>query len=915
MTPSKRNLSRFSRYMWMTLGMFVVFAATFAAYVWSEKQIDRVNELRQQSFLLANELRHSSSDLTRMVRSYIATGDILFKQHYQEILDIRDGRKPRPVDYQNVYWDLVVADDQRPRPPGPAIPLLELMRQAGFTEDELSMLAEAKANSDALTRTEFAAMALIESTTPPSEANRNKAIDMLYDTAYRKAKADIMRPIGEFQRMTEQRTLEKVHAAEAAATRMRLAFIMFGLLLVSMLWYMRKSLYMILGSRLHEVHARIVSLGSGDFSSAINVPQGMENSILGWLSETQINLARIEAQRKDAEAKKHRVTQLYAALSQCNQAIVRCTNEAELFVQVCRVVVEFGGMKLAWIGMLDEHCKHIKPVASFGKGKEYLEELQISVEADAAFGRGPSGSAFRENKPYWCEDFQHDPTTEPWHERGARFGWATSAALPLHRDDKVIGVLNVYADEAGSFDNDMRKLLLEITVDIDFALKTFQREAQREQAEDRVQYLAHFDALTGLPNRAQMDDLTKYAISLAQRSHEPLALMLLDLDQFKDINDTLGHSVGDALLIELAKRMRLALREEDTVSRLGGDEFIFLLHGVDANGATHVAQKLLDVIAMPYRIEHFDLNVTGSIGIALYPSDGEDLETLFRSADAAMYRAKQEGRHGFRFFTAEMQARSARHLQLVNALRQALEHNQLEVHYQPQVSMHDDRIVGAEALLRWTHPELGSVSPTEFIPAAEDSGLILSIGEWVLRRAVRQVKAWMQDGLAPMVMAVNLSAVQFRHPDLPSLVTRILDEEGLPPEYLELELTEGVAMHDPQGAIAVMNNLHDRGVRMSIDDFGTGYSSLSLLKKFKVYKLKIDQSFVRDISTDPEDKAIVGAIIHMAQSLGLQTIAEGVETGGQLSFLREQGCNEMQGYFYSKPLPANQFEIFARSKT
>ena len=437
----------------------------------------------------------------------------------------------------------------------------------------------------------------------------------------------------------------------------------------------------------------------------------------------------------------------------------------------------------------------------------------------------------------------------------------------------------------------------------------------RKQADERIQYMAQFDALTGLPNQAQLGDHAKYAISLAQRSQEPLALMFLDLDNFKDINDALGHRIGDSLLVEMARRLRLTLREQDTVSRLGGDEFIFLLPGVDALGVAHVALKVLEVIADPCRIEQHDLYVSGSIGIALYPADGTDLETLLKRADAAMYRAKQEGRDGYRFFTEEMQVRSARHLQLVNALRRALERDQLQVHYQPQLSMQDNHIVGAEALLRWTHPELGSVSPAEFIPAAEDSGLILSIGEWVLRHAVRQAKEWGQGGIAPLVMAVNLSAVQFRHPDLPKLVTRILEEEGLPPEYLELELTEGVAMFNPQGAIAVMNSLHECGVRMSIDDFGTGYSSLSLLKKFKVYKLKIDQSFVRDIDTNQEDRSIVSAIINMAKSLGLQTIAEGVETAEQLAVLREQGCDEVQGYFFSEPLPAEQFEAFARSRS
>jgi EAL domain-containing protein (putative c-di-GMP-specific phosphodiesterase class I) len=289
-----------------------------------------------------------------------------------------------------------------------------------------------------------------------------------------------------------------------------------------------------------------------------------------------------------------------------------------------------------------------------------------------------------------------------------------------------------------------------------------------------------------------------------------------------------------------------------------------------------------------------------------------DFDTLYQHADAAMYRAKQEGRNNFCFFTAQMQAHSARTLQLENALRRALERNQLHLHYQPQLSIRDGRVIGVEALLRWQHPEFGMVSPAEFVPIAESSGQIIPIGEWVLRTAVHQLKTWLDSGLQPMIMAVNLSAVQFRHPDLPGLVTQILDAAQLAPQYLELELTEGVAMYNPQGAIAVMDDLHRRGIRMSIDDFGTGYSSLSYLKKFKVYKLKIDQSFVRDLDVDADDSAIVTAIIQMARSMGFLTIAEGVETANQLAFLRAQGCNEVQGYHVSKPLPAEQLEAFVR---
>lgn len=437
---------------------------------------------------------------------------------------------------------------------------------------------------------------------------------------------------------------------------------------------------------------------------------------------------------------------------------------------------------------------------------------------------------------------------------------------------------------------------------------------EKKVTEAQIERLAHFDQLTGLPNRMLLNDHAKFALSLSQRHHEMLTVMFLDLDHFKDINDTLGHTIGDQLLIEVSKRLKAAVREEDTVSRQGGDEFILILPDTDAEGAAHVAVKLNEIISQLVTIEQHELITTASIGISIYPHDGTTLEELSKNADAAMFLAKHEGRNSFRFYTPELQALSFRNMQLSNELRHALARNELTVRYQPQISIQDGHVVGAEALLRWHHPELGAISPAEFIPIAEGNGQILKIGEWILRTAVSQLKDWIAGGMPPMIMAVNLSAVQFRHHALPELVIRILDEFGLPHQYLELELTEAVAMDDPLAAIEVMDKLHEQGIRMSIDDFGTGYSSLSYLKRFKAYKLKIDQSFVRDIISDPDDKAIVNAIINMASSLGMQTIAEGVETAGQLAYLRLQGCDEVQGYYFSKPLLADQFEQFVKKR-
>ena len=445
-----------------------------------------------------------------------------------------------------------------------------------------------------------------------------------------------------------------------------------------------------------------------------------------------------------------------------------------------------------------------------------------------------------------------------------------------------------------------------------YYLAIFSDTSQRKEQEARIRYLAYYDPLTGLANRSLLKDRAQHDLAQCKRHQTPLSLLFIDLDHFKQINDSLGHQVGDQLLKQVGERLGQQVREQDTVARMGGDEFVTVLPETNDEGAALVARNFLERLSQPYQVGPHELTVTPSIGIALYPNDGTDFDTLYRCADTAMYRAKQNGRSSFSFFTTEMQAQSVRRLQIENALRRALERDQLWLQYQPQMSLRNHQLIGMEVLLRWNHPEWGPVSPAEFIPVAENSRQILAIGEWVLRTATAQAKAWQDQGLPPIIVAINLSAVQFRQPDLPDLVGTILHDTGLAPEWLELELTESVAMHDPEGAIATMQQLHQRGVRMSVDDFGTGYSSLNYLKRFQIYKLKIDQSFVRDVTRSPEDARIVEAIVQMAESMGLTTIAEGVETPEQLEFLRSHGCREIQGYHLSRPLSATDFEAFVR---
>ena len=438
---------------------------------------------------------------------------------------------------------------------------------------------------------------------------------------------------------------------------------------------------------------------------------------------------------------------------------------------------------------------------------------------------------------------------------------------------------------------------------------------ERKRAEEKVKHLAFHDPLTGLPNRLLFNDRLRVAMVHANRYRQKLAVLFLDIDRFKVINDSLGHSIGDELLRRIAERVGGCIRQEDTIARLGGDEFTVLLPGIarDDDSAT-IAGKILDAVRLPFFIEHRELFITTSIGVTVYPADGADAEALVRNADTAMYRAKEQGRDNYQLYAPAMNSRALERLSFESRLRQALQNQELVVHYQPLIDLGTGQIRGAEALLRWRHPELGLVSPGDFISIAEVSGLIVPIGQWVLRTACAEARAWHRKGHPRLSVAVNLSSRQFQQADLVFQVTEALERSQLPPESLDLEITESNAMQNAELSVSTLWDLKNLGVRLSMDDFGTGYSSLSYLKRFPIDRIKIDQSFVRDVTRNPDDAAIAAAIIAMAHSLKLTAVAEGVETEAQLEFLREQHCDEMQGYLFSPPVPAEQFQELLESR-
>lgn len=871
----------------------------------------------------------------------------------------------------------------------------------------------------------------------------------------------------------------------------------------------------------------------------------------------QCNIRDI-SEHQIAQLKARRDAQLFAALSECNKAIVQSTNENDLFLKVCCAAVEHGNMEMAWVGLVDNKTLIVKPVACFGKNVEYLKKTEISADPDKPSGRGPVGSAINEQQPHWSQDFQNDPTAAPWHALAAQFNWGAAAALPLYRENVVAGVLVLYSQEVNAFDEAARSLLVEMAMDVSYALDNLEREAKRKQveqklsrnalrhqalmktsfdgihvmddkgnvleannafckmlgytqkeimrlnvadwdmqwsaeelqvafkdfvgksglietvhrckdgslinveisvsgvnldghnyffgasrditerkrtekelliaatafeaqegivvtdsdnvilrvnksftrltgytaedaigqtprllhsgmqdadfykqmwqdltrnqswhgevwnrrkngeiypewlnisavlnsegqvtnyigsfiditerkaAEERVEHLAFYDHLTDMPNRRLFLDRLQHTQAASVRHNHYSAVLFIDLDNFKVLNDTRGHSVGDLFLMEVANRLDMLVRTGDTVARLGGDEFIILLEKLSearlqaASQAEIVCEKILAAFNQPFLLNEYEYHSSASIGICLFRGYEASVDELLKRADTAMYQAKNEGRNTMRFYDPAMQADLQARTSLVDDLRIALKKNQFRLYYQMQVD-HTGVIVGAETLIRWQHPERGLLPPVEFISLAEDTGLITLIGQWVLDTACAQLKNWGSDPrMCNLRLAVNVSARQFHQEDFVDQISQTINSHAIKPGMLKLELTESLVLDNIEETILKMHALKKAGVIFSMDDFGTGYSSLSNLTKLPLDQLKIDQDFVRHMDVNNSDSVIVQTIIGMAHNLGMEVIAEGVETEIQRDSLKQMGCLFYQGYLYSKPLPLDEFEV------
>jgi diguanylate cyclase (GGDEF)-like protein len=657
--------------------------------------------------------------------------------------------------------------------------------------------------------------------------------------------------------------------------------------------------------RVSALLAAVRRVTVGDLSARTDVAP--RNDEIGELSRAFDNmtqsLERRDARIREDEVRIARLNRIYAVLSNINGAIIRIHERDALLQEACRIAVDEGRFRLACISLIDLETFRLIPAYISGNDQGLLHEIRLRIPENVSDDTHGIGAALLAGEPVVVNDLAQDVRAAANRETALRHGYRSCALLPLKISGKLIGCLHLYADEAGFFDDQEMKLLLELAADISLGLEYIEKEG-------KLHNLANYDLMTGLPNRDLFRDRLEQSLSRARHHGRHVAVMMLHIDRLKEINSLHGQHVGDMLLREAARRLRGLVREGDTVARAGSSVFSAALADVaHTRDVILVARKITNVFAEPIDLEDTEFYVTIRIGIAVSPEDGDDVDTILKNAEVALNISQREAGSTYRFYTPEINTRALERFEIEQELRHALERNEFIVHYQPVVDMNTGTITGCEALLRWNNQTLGPVSPGRFIPVAEETDLIVPIGEWVLQTACEQGRRWHEQGLK-LRLAVNISAKQLRRTEFPDTVLTILRKTGVDPasSSLTMEITESELMEDAEGTAKLLKNLQARGLSISIDDFGTGYSSLSYLKRLPVDTLKIDISFIRDITRSHDDAAIVKAIIALAHSLDMKVVAEGVETQEQYTALRAIGCDAAQGFLFSPAVLAADFE-------
>ena len=604
-------------------------------------------------------------------------------------------------------------------------------------------------------------------------------------------------------------------------------------------------------------------------------------------------------EQKQAENKIKRLNRVYSVLSGINTTIVRVRDRGELFRDVCRIAVDAGQFRLAWIGIADREAKRLNPIAWHGVGEGYIELMPLGLDENQAESFGLAGRAVKERRPMMSDDMASDPRVLLADESSRR-GLHSLAVLPVAVEGEVGCVLALYSEEIAFFDAEEMKLLLELAGDISFALDSIAKE-------ERLDYLAFYDPLTGLPNRNLFRERLNQRVDAANREEDRLAVVLLNIERFHTVNDTLGRQTGDELLKQIAAHCLRFAADPALFARPVGDQFGMLIPdvGSEDNAARILEQWNRDVFSSSYRVSEHEIRVSAKFGIAMFPGDGTDADSLLKNAEAALMRAKATGER-YLFYNQQMTERVAGRLTLENKLRDALEKDEFVLHYQPKVDVKTRRILGIEALMRWQSADLGLVPPARFIPLLEETGMIVDVGAWAIRKALADHREWHSQGLQPPSIAVNVSSIQLRQNNFVDVVRKVIEDSKATPHGLDMEITESLLMEDIEGAIKKLKALRDMDINIAIDDFGTGYSSLGYLARLPVNTLKIDRSFIITMTKETDSMTIVSTIISLAHSLKMKVVAEGVETEEQSRYLRLMKCDEMQGYLFSKPVPASE---------